>query len=250
MKKFIQNYLNRISYSQETSPNVDTLKKLQEHHLFHVPFENLDIHNHKKLSLNKENLYTKIVEQRRGGFCYELNGLFFLLLKELGFNAKMISACVYNNTKKEYGPEFDHLAIIVNLPQGEYLVDVGFGDFTLHPLKLTLEEKVNDPFGDFIFEETHQGSFTLYKIEGTTKTPQYSFTKTARQLEEFEGMCHYHQTSPDSHFTQKRLISIPVKNGRITISGDVLIKTENGIVSKSTLENEEAFQDVLMQYFK
>ena len=90
----ISKYLQRINYSGDLIPTFDRLCKLQKIHLLNIPFENLDIHYGNKIVLDVDKIYNKIINRRRGGFCYELNGLFFTLLKSLGFDAKRISARV------------------------------------------------------------------------------------------------------------------------------------------------------------
>ncbi len=130
----IKKYLDRIKFKGNLKPDLETLKSLQQSHLYAVPFENLDIHINKKIKLESTALQNKIVSSGRGGYCYELNGMFYLLLIKLGFDAKMISARVGNSTGG-WGEEFDHLAIIVRL-DGLWLTDVGFGDSFIHPIKL------------------------------------------------------------------------------------------------------------------
>ena len=91
-------YLDRIKYSGGLEPSLDLLKKLQKNHLLNIPFENLDIHFKVAIKLNIDRIYEKIVQNNRGGFCYEINGLFYELLRSIGFKAKRISARVYNKT--------------------------------------------------------------------------------------------------------------------------------------------------------
>ena len=109
----IQQYLERIKYDGNVTASLEVLSKLQVLHLMNVPFENLDIQN--KIKINLDNLFDKIVTRKRGGFCYELNGLFYKLLKQIGFAVKMVSARVYNNNTKNFSPEFDHLTLIVSI---------------------------------------------------------------------------------------------------------------------------------------
>ena len=121
----IHSYLERIKYEDVPTPTIEVLSKLQVLHVMNVPFENLDIQN--KIKINLDNLFDKIVTRKRGGFCYELNGLFYKLLKQIGFAVKMVSARVYNADTKNYSPEFDHMALIVSIKEDDYLVNVGFG---------------------------------------------------------------------------------------------------------------------------
>src|SRR5215216_896010 len=130
-----EKYLRRIGIEKtKISANAETLKFLQKQHLLHVPFENLDIHWQRPIVLETGKFYQKIVENPRGGFCYELNGLFYELLNKIGFQSKIISARV-GNGQGAFSAEYDHLAILTQAGDEEYLVDVGFGSFTAEPLK-------------------------------------------------------------------------------------------------------------------
>ena len=127
-------YLERINYHGSLASTAETLRELQVAHLLAVPFENLSIHAKQPIVLEVEALYTKIVEHRRGGFCYEANGLFAALLRALGFEVTMLSAEVAN-AEGGFSPDFDHMALMVSLEQ-RWLVDVGFGDSFREPLLL------------------------------------------------------------------------------------------------------------------
>src|SRR6187397_3354830 len=105
-----QSYLQRINYRGEQTPTAATLRELHRAHLLTVPFENLDIHLGRPIVLEQGALFDKIVRRRRGGFCYELNGLFAALLYKLGFDVTMLSAGVAR-ADGSYGPEFDHLTL-------------------------------------------------------------------------------------------------------------------------------------------
>ena len=123
----LNSYLQRIKISQLEKPNLSLLLKVQEQHLLTVPFENLDIHQGKKIVLEENRIYEKIVVNERGGFCYELNGLFCWLLRSLDFSVSMVSSQVYQLAEDRFTPEFDHMVLLVNLDKA-HLVDVGFGD--------------------------------------------------------------------------------------------------------------------------
>src|SRR4029079_6891403 len=108
-------YLERINYQGGAEATIEVLNALQKKHLLSVPFETLDIYYKIPIGLNPGNIFEKVVIKRRGGFCYELNSLFYELLRAIGFDVKMISARVFNQQQKVFSPEFDHLAIIANL---------------------------------------------------------------------------------------------------------------------------------------
>jgi N-hydroxyarylamine O-acetyltransferase len=240
-------YLHRINYRGGLNPTPETLSALQEAHLMSVPFENLDIHNNVKIDLT--NLYDKIVLKNRGGFCYELNGLFCELLKELGFSVKMVSARVYQG-EKGFGVEFDHMALKVSFGNDEYLADVGFGEFTMRPLKIELNSEASDPLGIFRIEKFND----IYKVvkqkdEKGEFFPRYLFSDIERVIVDFNEMCLFHQTSSESHFTQNKICSLPVKDGRITLSGRKLIATMNGKAETKELESDDEVKQVLKTHF-
>src|ERR1700694_5099663 len=130
----VQSYLARVGYKESTSPTLETLRALHYAHLLTVPFENLDIALGRKIALEEDFFIRKIVERRRGGFCYELNGAFAALLRALGFRVTLLS-CRVARQDGSYGPEFDHLTLRVDLEE-PWLADVGFGDCFLEPLRL------------------------------------------------------------------------------------------------------------------
>lgn len=243
----LQAYLSRIDFHDTLSPNKDVLYKLQKHHLLNIPFENLDIHYGTKISLLINDIYRKVVIRKRGGFCYELNGLFHQLLMEIGFNAKLISAQVHTKNG-EYSPEYDHMAIIVNLENQDFLVDVGFGKFSLEPLKLELNRKIIDSYGEFQFDKYSVDYYRINELKNNDLIPQYIFQNEERELYEFQERCEFHQTNEDSHFTKKKLISIAKPNGRLTLNNSLLKITRFGIEEEIEF-NESEFEEKLEQYF-
>lgn len=244
----ISKYLSRINYRGKLSPTLKVLQALQNAHLLAVPFENLDIHLNRIIELDVEKLFDKIVIRNRGGFCYELNGLFFELLKTIGFDAKMVSARVYDSIKG-YGPEFDHMAIIVRINDVDYLTDVGFGEFTNLPLEINLDKIQHDERGKFIIEQYDKYYFKVSKETEEKWIPQYIFSFTKRELSDFNGMCLYHQTSPDSHFTQKRICSVATKNGRITLTGNILKIREGSTLKEESINKNLNLESILIKYF-
>ena len=141
-------YLERINYDGPAIPSAEALRALQRAHLQTVPFENLSIHAGEPIVLDDAALFTKIVEHRRGGFCYECNGLFAALLRELGFAVTKLSAEVAT-AAGGYSQPFDHMTLMVSGPQ-RWLVDVGFGDSFLEPL--LLDERSDQVEGERVYK--------------------------------------------------------------------------------------------------
>jgi N-hydroxyarylamine O-acetyltransferase len=203
-----------------------------------VPFENLDIAARRPIVCDESRFVQKVVSERRGGFCYELNGSFAALLRALGFKATLLSARVPRSEFDE-GPEFDHLALRVDLDE-PWLADVGFGDSFLEPLRLIPEIEQEQAVGCFRIQSREENRFVMQRFDAKNGwRVQYTFTLEPRALSDFAGMCHYHQASPESHFTQKRICSLPTEDGRITLSESTLIMTRDGRREERVLTESE-----------
>lgn len=240
-------YLERIGIKAVKHPDRAFLSLLQENHLLHVPFENLDIPLNRPIRISLPAFYKKIVEQRRGGFCYELNGLFDWLLRECGFVTSRISARV-RNPDGSYGREFDHLTLLVHLDQ-PYLVDVGFGNSCRLPLPLTGEE-VEDISGRYrIIPDQIRDHFLLQRQGNGDWSTQFRFTTQSYELDAFTEMCEYHQTSPSSNFTQRAMCTIATRDGRITLTSNFLTITRNGQQQKFPISSRQQFDEELLRYF-
>lgn len=240
-------YLKRINYSGPLNPSSETLRQLQLAHLLSVPFENLSIHSGEPIVLDDDALFDKIVVRRRGGFCYELNGLFAALLRSLGFNVQMLSAGVCNS-EGEWGPEFDHMTLLVTLEQ-RWLADVGFGDSFIEPLLLDNREEQVQGTRAFRLEATGDRLVLLQREMGQDWKPQYRFSLEPHVYADYEEMCRYQQTSPKSHFTHGRICSRLTNEGRVSLSQFRLITTRGKTKEERSLANDAEVAEALRQYF-
>lgn len=240
-------YLDRINYDSSLARTAQTLRELQFAHLLTVPFENLSIHWKQPIVLDDDALFEKIVTRRRGGFCYELNGLFAALLRSLGFKVDMLSAGV-GVPDGGFGPDFDHMTLLVTLEQ-RWLVDVGFGDSFLDPLLLdTREEQVQ---GHRAYKVVPVDDHLILQQRDTQGewSNQYRFTLQPHNYPDYSAMCHYHQTSPQSHFTQARICSRTTRSGRITLSDMRFITTVGLERRERTLSSEAENATILREKF-
>lgn len=218
-------YLRRIGLDEPPEVTPAGLAGLMSAHLAAVPFENLDIHMGVPIELDVDAIVAKLVERGRGGFCYELNGAFAELLGWLGFSVSLLEARVH--TPDGPGIPFDHLCLEVDVGDGggPWLVDVGFGSAFAEPLHLDVGPvEQRDPAGVFQVVDAGDGweGWCDLVQDGA---PQYRFSRQPCDLQDFAGGCLHHQTSPDSHFTQKTVCTLPVAGGRITLSATTLIVT-------------------------
>jgi N-hydroxyarylamine O-acetyltransferase len=240
-------YLERIGHIRPPGATDTALHDLHEAHLMAVPFENLSIHLGEPIELEEASLLDKLVGRRRGGFCYELNGAFALLLGALGFDVTLLAARVFGSDG--LGPPFDHLALRVDAPLpgtvGPWIVDVGFGDHAILPLALDDRRPRADPAGEFQVVETADGDLDVIK-DGR---PQYRIEMRPRIWADFVPMCWWHQTSPKSHFTEAPVCSLALPRGRVTVSDRRLITTLDGVRTETILATDDELRAAYHDHF-
>jgi N-hydroxyarylamine O-acetyltransferase len=239
-------YLDRIGYTGPRELHAEVLRQIHRAHMLAVPFENLDIALGRPIPLSLPAFYDKIVRRRRGGFCYELNGLFGWLLERLGFAVTILSARVFHVGQP--GPDFEHVLLLVEA--GERLIaDVGFGDSFLEPLPLELGSEVEQAGSLYRLTAAGDARVLERRREGVNWEPQFSFTLTPRRLAEFGAECHRLQASPESPFTRKAVCSLPTAEGRLTLSGNRLIRTTRGLRAEEPVGGEREYRSLLRAHF-
>lgn len=226
---------------------VETLRALHRAHLLTIPFENHDIHLHRRIVLDEAALFEKIVVNKRGGFCYELNGLFAGLLRQMGFDVTIFSANVLHGG---IPAAIDHLALLVQLDE-RWIVDVGFGDTSRLPLRL---DEAGEQFGAgqrYRFTRADD-RWTLWsggENDGWHDEYTFGVDMTPLKLSDFESASEYYQTAPESYFVQGRICSRATADGRISLTGDKLIVTRNGQRQEMPMAGEQDFVRALNEYF-
>jgi N-hydroxyarylamine O-acetyltransferase len=220
-------YLQRIGYVDSLQADLKSLEAIAKAHLQSVPFENFDVHLGRRIRLDEESLSTKIVRRRRGGFCYELNGLFALLLRELGYEVDLLSARVFRQGKS--GQDFDHMALRVTTGTRCYLVDIGFGAGSCLPIELKAGASREDRGNLYRLHKSSRGLlFEMEAANGDVKG--YELALESRDLMDFQEMCHFHQTSARSAFTSARMCVLHTATGtRSLIEGEYEVTGECGV---------------------
>jgi len=224
-------YLERIGLPRPDRPDAEYLRRLHGRHLHTVPFENLSIHLGEDVPLDEDALSDKIVTRRRGGYCYEVNGLLSALLRALGYRVSLLAVRVHGDNG--FGP-LSHLALRVDLEE-PWLVDVGFGRHTEFPLRIDDRGEQKDPGGVFRIEETPDGDLDVYR----DATPQHRIEQRPRELADFTMAHWYQRFAPASHFTHSPFCTILTDTGMITLAGRRLITTtQGGVRSEETLTGD------------
>ena len=245
-------YLERIGYAKPVRPDAQTLHGLQAEHMRHIPFENLDIGLKHPIKLDDQSLWNKLIINKRGGFCYELNGLFAWLLKQIGFDVTYLNARVYDR-EGNLGIEFDHLVLLVQVPgQNErWLVDVGFGDSFTYPLNLDNRNEQLQGLRAYRADKVENGFVTWQKNYDGSWERLYFFDILPHDFpDEYQSACLYHQTSPESPFVRGSIISRATENGRISLEDGRLILTENGQRTEHPIASEEDYRKLLKEYYE
>jgi N-hydroxyarylamine O-acetyltransferase len=211
-------YLDRIGAPRPSRVDAAALRELHERHLATVPFENLDVILGVPIELTDEAVLAKVVGRGRGGYCYELNGAFALLLRALGFEVSLLAAAVFG--PDGLGPPLDHLALRVDLAE-PWLVDVGFGRHSIHPLRLDSRADQPDPAGTFRLVDAGGGDLDVRK-DGA---PQYRVEARPRALSDFTPTSWWQQSWPGSHFRRGPVASLQTAGSQLTVAGRTLIRT-------------------------
>lgn len=240
-------YLQRIGIDDRPAPDLEALTQLQRAHMTHVPFEALDVFDRVPVRTDREWSIDKVVNQRRGGWCFELNGAFSALLIELGFDASLLGAAVLLD-----GPSVvvDHAMIEVPIDGTAYLVDVGFGDGFATPLELNRAGPQDGLVATFEFIPSSQGlTLTRHDADGVPE-PQYRFKRTVRSVEEFAPASNMLWEDTSLHWSTKPFATRLVNGGpeRISLLSDRLKRTTPDSETTEPVDQDE-WNGVLLEHF-
>jgi arylamine N-acetyltransferase len=245
----VDGYLERIGYKGPLGNTYETLAGLQEAHLKSVPYENLDVMYGRPLSLEIPDLYKKIVINKRGGYCFELNALFRWLLLELGFT---VTSYMARFLRDETGiPMRRHHILKVETDDGiPYLCDVGVGgNIPTWPIPFVLDVVFKQDNGSYRLKKDDFLGWVLEEIRHGQWSRLYSFTEEVQLPIDFIMPSFWCEHSPDSIFRKQNMISIRTPNGRVTVADkEFRIFTEEGVTT-FVPATEEEFRSALKKYF-
>ena len=240
-------YLRRIHFSGTTQVSLDTLARLHRAHFFAIPFENFDILLGRGIDLNPQALCNKLVHSPRGGYCFELNGLFLQALQALGFKARALLARVHvTGTPSGRG----HQLALVAIDGREWLADVGFGvNSPREPIPMELDRPVKTDA--LTIRLTDGGEFgTMYQaLEDGQWKDLYSFDLGHVCPADIAYGNHYTSTHPDTFFTYARVAGRPLSGGGISLLNRTLTTTIDGRQTVQSLPDSPAYLDALKTHF-
>ena len=245
-------YLARIGYAGPRAPTLETLQALHRAHLYSIPFENLDVVLKRPIRLDPAGLQRKIVADRRGGYCFESNGLLMYGLQALGFNVTALAARVLWERSDPTMPPRNHMLLMVELDDGFHLVDVAFGGQTPPiPLKLSVGAEQATTHEPYRLRRTEEGELDLQaRMNGTWGT-LYRFTLHPQLPVDFEQANWHVSTHPDSFFTQNVIAAIPGEGCRYTLfNRDFRTRWPDGRVETRVLENGADLALALRERFR
>lgn len=234
----LQGYLDRIGYRGDATADIATVAEMMRHQLFTVPFENLDVQAGKVVSLVPEEIVEKILHRKRGGYCYEINGLFAMALQTLGIPYQFVAArpMFYPVRRPK-----THMAIVLKMGGEEWLCDLGFGSYGIRaPMRLSqIDVEVRQDDDTFLLSQTGDREYLLQaRVEGEWAN-QYAFDLSAQEWIDFVPANYLNSTHPDAIFVQKLLVVLHNPAGRKILFGDTLKTIAHGCVEKQTVAPED-----------
>jgi len=240
----LDRYFARIGYRGPRDATLATLRALHRAHLLAIPYENLDIHLGLQITLDPEAMFTKLVDERRGGWCYEMNGLFGRVLETLGFDVRYLSGAVGRATRG-WRAQGNHLVLLVRLDR-PWIADVGFGDGFLTPLPL---EPGNYWQGFLQYRVSRDGPRWRVHNHEFGGADGFDFTLTPRALDQFGPQCRELQTSPESSFVKSTVCERFVPGGLVMLRGAVLREVSAGGVTTDAVQDAAEYDRVLRDRF-
>lgn len=247
----VSRYLERLGTQRPLAPTAEALRTLQRAHLRAIPFENASVLRGESIGLDLPSLVAKVLHRGRGGFCYELNGLFAALLESLGFTVLRHSARVFQ-ASGVVGPPFDHLCLEVPLDGVRWLADVGFGYSFLEPLRFVDGVEQDDPTGRFRLmtrPEPGAGIDVERLHQDGAWQGEYRIEPGVFELADFEPMCEYQRTSPNASFVHGWILSRVTEDGFVSLRYRKLIVSSGANVTTRTIEDDAELADVAARWF-
>lgn len=244
----VTEYLRRIGVEETVQPDLCALERLTRAHLKAVPFENMLVFDeHQEPSLEPGDLFDKIVNQKRGGYCFELNKSFFLLLQGLGYDCYPIPARVIHNRQEPCG--VSHRGTLVKLEGKRYFCDVGFGGAGPKGVVSLETEEVQQVAGERFIVRNEGDSFVIAILEADGPQNVLRIHDQPWLDVDFLTLNRYYATYHGSPFKNKRILYRCTDEGWVSLTDKVFTVKQNGVKTVQTLESEEQVAAVIAEHF-
>ena len=240
----LDQYFTRVGYRGSCDATLGTLRALHRAHLLAIPYENLDIHLGRAITLDPGAMFDKLVNERRGGWCYEMNGVFGRVLETLGFEVRYLSGAVGRATHG-WRAQGNHLVLLVRLDRA-WIADVGFGDGFLTPLPLEPGSYSQGFLQYRVVRDGPRWSVHSHEFGGAEG---FDFTLTPRRLDQFGTQCRELQTSPESGFVKSTVCERFTPRGLVMLRGAVLREVTAAGVTTNVVEDLAEYRGVLRDRF-
>ena len=243
----LDDYLERLNFSGVVQPTEDRLEALHRAQYYTIPFENFDILLGRGISIEPDALFDKLVHRARGGYCFELNGLFLMALKTFGFDVRALLARVHlSGTPSGRG----HQIALVSLQGRQWITDVGFGSLNLRaPIPLELDHPTTHDGQTFRFMDAGHFGIMLQTLIADQWQDLYSFDLGHVCTADIAYGNHFTSTHPSSFFTFARVAALPAHNGAITLFNNTLKRLTADKEQVQELPEGQLYIDALKDHF-
>lgn len=251
MSAFLDAYFSRLGWTGPAEVSIDTLRALHLLHNGAIPFENMDVLLHREILLDEQALEEKLLHGRRGGYCFEQNGLFERALKEVGFEVRSLLGRVVLSGPQQM-PPLTHRVLLVTLNGEAWLADVGFGSQTLTaPIRLNENDIQSTPHGTYRLQR--EGDDWILEFQHHDRwQPMYRFDLVQRYFSDYQMGNFWSANWPASHFRHHLIYSLHLADGsKLTLNNFLFTHwTRDGEVAEQmTLPDVQSLRDLLATRF-
>lgn len=243
----VQAYLDRVGFTGTARPDLATLRALHRAHAFAISYENLDVQLGRPVTTDPAAAFEKIVRRGRGGWCYEMNGVLGAILDDIGFKVTRLAGGVMRSVRGDEAVG-NHLVLLVDLPEGPWIADVGFGDGSRDPFPLQAGPIVSDGYGYAL--ERIDADWWRLNNHPAGAAPNFDFTLAAADPALLAAKCHELQTSPASVFVMTAIAQRHMGDQIRLLRGRAFRRLTPDGRSDSLIDTADEFVAVLSQEFE